>query len=252
MSDTPWNTPRLFAHAHGQEIRGPARCHWCGNPCDRLWPHDDLPPLPFTKQKYHALCPSEPWVCVGCWLYRRKRVTLRFFSGDFRDGQAAGDHSWLLTEGGFWGLSPYCLKSPQLREFFLKPPLRWALAVRDGREPPACLIHRTPLNDLPEVQVGSLLRFTINNVEHTYSVFELSQAMAHGTPGKQAGTRELFRLLGEPRLKPPLPPPPPSVGGRPKEPEPAAAVLTRNVQTPPNQGPAPNPARKLLSKATSG
>src|SRR5260370_41828754 len=96
----------IFAISQGSRNQGDDICHWCGSPCRRLIPHDDTPYLPFTVHRQPAKHPGHGFVCWGCWMWRRKRQTIHFFSGSYLDGKCAEDYSWLITERGSFALRP--------------------------------------------------------------------------------------------------------------------------------------------------
>lgn len=190
------NAADLYALACGMSNQGPARCYWCGAACERTCPHGDLPPTPFVKNYSGAKCPGEAYVCQGCQLFRRKRVTLPFLAEGFRDGQTTADHSWYLTEAGVWGLRD--ADHLTLYKKLLEPPRRFVLALKtaDCRRTE---IHLAAANDCPEIKANTPLSFTLNNKPQQYTVYDLETAIKqnnHVSPGVQA----LIRFLGKPPL----------------------------------------------------
>lgn len=192
---------QFFARTQSSHCDGTEECHWCAGPCQRLHIHDNPPPVPFVKDYERAKRPSNPFICVGCWLWRRKRVTVRFLGGvgrdALKDGQCALNHSWLITETSALVISKD--SQEELKEFVLAPHSRFILAFLDD---PTGLtknhLHLMVANDLPEVLADTPLVFTVNNVPFVYSVYELETAITQGTGGRLPGVAQLFRLLGIP------------------------------------------------------
>ena len=183
----------LFAKVHGSQNQGPDECHWCGAACQRIWPHDE--PLQFPFQRNHSLAkrPGNGYICQGCWLYRRKRVTVNYYMGGYRDGQTAADHSWLVREAGDWVL---CNEDySKVYEFLLKPPIRFFLSLRSTGGPRNEL-HCTLLNDQPIIRADTGLYFTLDNVPQSYTIYELEMALKHGDVGRHPGVQTLIRYLG--------------------------------------------------------
>ena len=95
----PLTAAELFAHCAGSSCAGAYSCHFCGSPCTQAHPHDDLPPTIGVRSKSRARCPGNPWMCIGCNLWRRrKRVTANWLGGGQLDGTFAGNHSWLFFD----------------------------------------------------------------------------------------------------------------------------------------------------------
>ena len=186
------NLPELYAAANGMKCEGPEACHWCGSPCDQTWTHDDKLPIPFVRARTTALKPSGRWICRGCWMFRRPSTTVRFASGgEFKDRQRPQDWSWLITSGEAVALRP--VDHRRAYEMLLKPPLRFALALRNGEPLP---LHLGVVNDLAEIRTDTQLGFTIGGVRHSYSIYELREALTNGIEGKENGVRALVNFLG--------------------------------------------------------
>lgn len=188
----------LFAMTHGKECKGSLECHWCASPCDRQWQHDDPPPVPFARTTSSAKRPSSPYICVGCLIYRRPSVTVQFMGGGFKDRQTLKHHSWWLDENGIVAIRPE--DHQELYKKLLSPPSAFSLALLYGTR---CenLINLAEANDFKPIQAGTTLKFTINNVLHEYSVYELSEGLKHGLEGKMGGVRALVNLLGPLEMK---------------------------------------------------
>src|SRR5258708_35845025 len=88
----------LYALSQGCKNSGPDSCHWCSSACQKLLTHDDVIPMPFVKSRHPTKRPGNGYICLGCWLWRKKRTTITYLAGGYKDGQTAKDHSWLITE----------------------------------------------------------------------------------------------------------------------------------------------------------
>ena len=204
----------LYAILHSTSNSGNDQCHWCGDLCERIWPHDEAPQFPFQHNRSHAKRPGNGYVCQGCFLYRRQRVTVSFLTGGFRDGQTAADHSWWLTEKGAHALQTEDF--PRVYDLLLKPPLRFVLSLKTVKGPRNEL-HLSQLNDHGLIRAETDLLFTLDNVPFTYTIYELDNALKHGGNGRYPGVQALLRFLGKP---PPhlLPSTKPNQRGRPNNP----------------------------------
>lgn len=194
----------LFALAHNSKCEGPDRCHWCGASCRRLWLHDDPPPIPFTKSKSNALYPSNAYICSGCWLYRRRRSTVLWLEGGYRDSQSNRNLSWWID--GQVARAIRQQSRARLWELLLKPPHTFSLSlVEDNTEN---WLHHAPVNDIAEVRIDTPIAFNLNNIQYKYTIYEIEEATRSGElNGKNAGVTALFRMFG----------PPPNIPERPKD-----------------------------------
>lgn len=198
----------LFARIHSTECRGRYLCHYCGAPCDNLWPHGEPPPVPFVRAVPTAKRPGDPWMCKGCWLYRRTSVTAVYLDGGMKDRQCLLDHSWLLTAADARTLrgpdAAADLRRAQTEaifDFLRKPPLLFCLSLVEGGA--KNLIQTAIVNDLAKIDAGTELKFTLNGVPHAYTVHELEVAIdERETAGREPGVRELLRVLGRPLREP--------------------------------------------------
>ena len=192
----------LFATSQGSICSGEDRCHWCGSSCERLWPHDDPIVPPLFKTKSNALCPGNGYICHGCWLWRRKRVTVPFLVGGFQDGQEAGKHSWWITATGGWAIrGADCL--PLYRQL-LEPPLAFALLLKSA-DCPRSELHLAVANQHAKVMADTELFFTLDNKPLSYTVYDLDTALKVGEAGQSPGVQALFRFLGKPVMPPAKP-----------------------------------------------
>lgn len=185
----------LYAIACNSRNSGDSACHWCGSACQRIWLHDDVPIIEGVRSTSTARCPGNPWICVGCWLWRRRSVTavsLGAYPKRLKDRQQAKDHSWWITKAGAYTtdeLADY----PALKELLLKPPLAFCLAFKgDGPN----LLQLAVANDLAEIDGDTRLGFTLAGIPHWYTTYELGEAIAKGPTGKEPGVQALYRLLG--------------------------------------------------------
>lgn len=187
----------LFAKSNQAECSGEDRCYWCSAPCKRLWPHGEPPPIPFVRSYTTAKVPCSGYICSGCWYWRRKRTTVFYLRGNgaLKDGQTAAKHSWWVTVD-----EQYAIQLPQdaiaLYERLLNPPKAFFLSLRDGEEYET-LLQQGIANDNDTVKADTTLYFTINNIIHCYTVYELEAALRDKDPvGKEPGVRALIKLLG--------------------------------------------------------
>lgn len=189
----------LFAISQGTSCIGSGRwkCHWCGAPCENEFVHDDPPPVPFVRSKSTALCPNESYICIGCWLWRRKRVSINFLTGGFKDGQEPKHHSWWITEKGAWGLGDK-KDYDEVYKQLVQPPKRFALAFRLEKDKVDTLIQLMTANDRIGIIAETPLYFTVNNIQHTFSVYELTESIKNDKHIYGPGVRILKEILGEP------------------------------------------------------
>lgn len=188
----PASASELFALSQGKPCTGPERCHWCYAPCGRTWVHDDPPPVPFVKSLQGAKNPSGLFVCQGCWMYRRKRLTVYKLDGSFKDGQSPRQHSWLITAD-----SARVLAAKDAREVYdllASPPGPFVLALATGAVENQLHLASVAVPD----KANTFLPFTVDNVPHKYSPYELEQAAVSGVDGKEPGVRALIAFFGPP------------------------------------------------------
>ena len=155
----------LYAQFHETKCEGDEKCHWCGAPCKRLWMHDDPAPVAFVKTVTHAKFYQSMYICQGCWLYRRKRVTISFLEGDIKDGQAACNYSWFISKTQRSAIRNPC---PLLYKTLVKPPLTFSLSFIEGSNIEN-LLQYSVVNDFSEIKETTPLVFTVNNKPHQYT-----------------------------------------------------------------------------------
>lgn len=186
----------VFAQAQGTRNEGKEECHWCASKCQRLWTHDDPQPASFTRSSQAALRPGNAFVCVGCHLWRRRRVTVPFFgSGEYKDGKSMMDYSCVVTGKGAWAVR-HPNDNEALYRFLLSPPTKFVLSLIDRDRSKVNLLQLAPVNWLEEVRADTELVFLLNGVRYHYSVYELEEALRSGVSGRLPGAQALVNLLG--------------------------------------------------------
>lgn len=199
MSNT-LSFPELYALSQSHTCVGTEQCHWCNSPCGRIWLHDDPPPIIGVKRDRLALNYPSPYICVGCWLWRRGSVTAFWLTpgSGFKDRQKPRDHSWYVTEDGAWSVRRE--DADELFANLLDPPRRFALSLIDGEG----VINHPQLgvaNECPEIKADTPLRYTLNGIVMAYTVYELEEMRKekNGGQGKSPGVQALVRLFGRPK-----------------------------------------------------
>lgn len=187
---------QIYALSQGYQCIGNLECHWCGSPCTDQWTHDDPPPPTFKKITTSAKRPGNSYICAGCWLYRRKRITISYIDGNFKDGQCPLNHSWWIDNEAKAIKLDDPLNKKILYDKLLSPPIKFSLSFLTD---PKCsnLLHLFELNHNKAVFAETQLKYTINNVVHSYSIYELEETLtSDDLNGKDPGAVALFRLLG--------------------------------------------------------
>lgn len=210
----------LFALSQEITISGVDSCHWCSAPCDRSTLHDGPLPLPFIKSPEPTKRPSNNYICKACRVWRRTSVTVNFLDNTFRDRQSARNHSWWITKEGCWAIEKNDYQLVYNR--ILKPPGKFILSLKDDKitNHLQCMLP----NELEELVADRPLAFTYNNIPHTYTIYELEEAIKAGDgTGTEPGVQALLRILGpyeaveEPKKQGP---------GRPRLENPSKKLLT--------------------------
>lgn len=197
----PLLASELFALCRSTKCSGTLECHWCGAPCERMWLHDDDPPIVGVRRTIYARRPGNPYVCVGCWMWRYKAVTVRLLKEGFLDGQQMKKHSWWITDEGCWALKEED-DFEELRKELLDPPERFCLAFLDNTKIDN-LLQLMVVNDNKSSVAETPLWFTVDGVKESYSIYELEEAILSGEAnGKSAGTRYLIQKLKWPPRAP--------------------------------------------------
>lgn len=215
----------LFALAHGHKCSGDQECHWCTGPCERHWIHDDLPIVPFVRTNSHAKRPGNAYICWGCWLYRRGRITVSTLQNELIDRQNLMDHSWILFDNQIKVIKKE--DKFKLYEILLNPPLVFCLSLLN--EPSTKnLIQLSILNENEKIFANTPIHFTLNNIQCEYTIYELEEALkTQELTGKSPGVRLLIETIGPCVLKEK------EKRGRgrpPKEDDPDGKIVTRKIK----------------------
>ncbi len=181
----------LFAISQSSKCEGEDSCHWCGAPCKRLWSHNEPAKFPGVKPLECSKRPANSYVCVGCWLFRRPRVTVRFLDGSLVDGKSLKNYSLWITEEGTWGVRKE--DSAFLYKLLLQPPVRYCLSLIEEKN--FNQIQVAISNDFADIKADSLLSFTINNTVYQYTTYDLEKGL-QGASGMEPGVGALLRFLG--------------------------------------------------------
>ncbi len=192
---------QLYALSQSNRCEGTETCHWCSAPCQRLWLHDEPPAVIGVKRDRLARCPNSIYVCVGCWMWRRGSVTVGFLphpNGNgvpsYKDRQKSPLWSWLITDTNSWAIRKS--DNEELVKILLEPPLRFFLSLLDGDKPPPNHLQMCIANDLERIEGATPLAFTVNNIPHKYTVYELEDVLTGGdSNGKEPGVQALVRIL---------------------------------------------------------
>ena len=185
----------LYAKALGSSCEGQQQCHWCGGPCNRLWNHDDVIPLPFIKSTQAPRCPSNSYICIGCWLFRRKSTTITFLDSSFSDRQAPINHSWWITQKEARAINNK--SSGEILNLLIQPPNQFALSIVSSGN--CNLLHTTIVNNISEIYGNTKLHFNFNNRNETYCIYELQEALnLQDISGREPGVQTLINIFGMP------------------------------------------------------
>lgn len=188
------NAAAFLARLNGETCEGPEECHWCTSPCDRKNPHDDPYPIPFVKTLSSAKRPGNSYVCKGCMIYRRPKVTINYLNGGFKDGRCLLHQSWWMDESGIYVLGKDDYQA--LYQKLLNPPHQFVLSLIEEQFKVKNNIEDSVVNFNQPVAANTKLWYTLNNVRFSFEVYELGEAVKYGVEGKMAGVRELVRYLG--------------------------------------------------------
>lgn len=195
----------LYAKSQNSGCAGQWKCHWCGAPCLDLYVHDDAPEIPGAKRNPNrARHPANPYVCQGCWLWRRQRISIHYHNEDRHvlDRQTPKWHSWFITPRLARAVHP--ADHALLFSLIQTPPTCFALLflskprTNENATNPIIVnhLHLAAVNEHERIEAGTALTYTLDNVPHAYTVYEFEEALKHGPEGKEPGVRVLFELLG--------------------------------------------------------
>ena len=192
------NSCELYARSQSRKCEGKERCHWCGSPCSDAERHDEPPPIPFQRSpRSTALFPNSNHICRGCWLWRRKYLTVCFLDGGLKDRQCPLNYSWIIMSGEAKGIHPMS-GSAVIYQHLLNPPLLFSLTLLSSGQGPN-YIHLTPINDHAKINGDTEITFSLNNKPLSYTVYELESAIRHGPDGRSPGAQALLRLFPPPK-----------------------------------------------------
>lgn len=186
--------------------QGNRRCHWCGEPCGETWAHDEPAKPMFTKRRGTAKHPDEHWICQGCMLFRRRRCTVFYNEGRFKDGQEIAANSWMITEHQASAMERSIPGEPflfgmQMLSVLLRPPTLFCLMLLDDGAGVKNEIHRAVVNVHDVIKGGTELGFTLNNEAMSYTPYELEMAMKSAKNHCGPGAAALMRLFGAPIIE---------------------------------------------------
>jgi len=189
----------IYALSQGNQCEGGERCHYCDTQCRRTLTHDEVIELYTGRPRGGPLRknPSVPYICVGCWLWRRKRVSAPYMEGGVEDGICPKKRAWFVWPSMAWAIRKE--SAAKLYARLLNPPPIFFLTLLEGDNPPDNFIQCCSANHHTAehpIRSDTPLKFTINNVVHTYTVYELEQAAVGGTQGREPGVQALIRVLG--------------------------------------------------------
>lgn len=192
----PLTASDLFCLSQGTKNGGSEKCHWCNSACIKLYRHDDPGPRAFVKQPerlWQVKCPTSLWMCLGCWMWKRRSVTVNFLDGRLADRQRAEDYGWLITAENAWAIRKQDSEN-LLKLLRSQIPLCFSLSlIEKDKNKLQCMT----VNDHQKITGETRLSFTLDGKEHHWTPFELEDAIAHGSNGKEAGTRFLAGLVPE-------------------------------------------------------
>ncbi len=190
----------LYALSNSTRCSGEDECHWCTAKCGRLWPHDEPPRIMHVRQseKSKAKRPGNYYICTGCWHWRRKSVTVRYMDGTMTDRKEPQHFSWWITLGGAISLREKNEGDASvLYENLLFPPFTFCLTLLKDQK--INLLQHSIVNDYDEITADMDLSFTVDNVELTYNIYELEQALRNqDVGGTSPGVQALIRMFGMP------------------------------------------------------
>jgi len=185
----------LFAEIHFDKCTGDQECYWCGSPCERKYPHDQPPPVPFVRPSNRAKRPANSYICVGCRRYRMPLITAWNLREELKDKQCYMNHSWLMTSDQIRTIEER--DHEKVYKFLLNPPRLFCLALLDKGQRIHNNIYLSVLNSNPEIRADTELYFTLNNTTHSYTLYELEKSLKDSELPKSPGIAALTRYLGD-------------------------------------------------------
>jgi hypothetical protein len=168
-----------------------------------MWPHTDAPRTIGVRVDSKLIrIPSSSYVCKGCWLFRRQRITVRFISNEepnYKDVQCPVNHSWLITDKNAWGIRRK-EDAPVVYETLLDPPLRFCLSLITDKQ--RNHLQTASVNHCTEIKGDTPLCFTLDGTPYMYSAYELETLLNSGNPsGMMPGTKALVDFFGPYKLR---------------------------------------------------
>ena len=120
------NVSSLYAASVGKPCSGRFSCYWCASPCDGELRHGlARVSSPFRLPRLGGpVSPASPFLCSGCWLYRRGSQSLRTISGKPVERVCLLHESWLITSSGCSVIRSDPEDVAALWDVLLNPPLR--------------------------------------------------------------------------------------------------------------------------------
>ena len=203
---------QLYALSQGSECFGKEECHYCGAPCTQHIYHNEPTLIPGMRRAYVAKRPGNSFVCLGCWLWRRKSITAEWLdqmatacerkewrTGELKDRQTPAYHSWLIIKEKAWAVKLFTEMggvipiNNRIYQILLDPPCLFCLSLVEG-----CSNHLqlSVANENEIVKAETPLTFTFNGIPYVYTVYELEDELRNSSGGKLPGVSQLIRLLG--------------------------------------------------------
>ena len=189
------NIQELYAYLNGYKLEGDQLCHWCANKCTRNWIHDGSPIVPFTKYISTAKRPTSQWMCGACTLWKRPKITVKFLDDTFKDGKCSPNFNWWISDTECRAIPDYTILNP-IYEKLLNPPLMFSLILSNPKDRVKNELHLATFNKNEKVLADTELKYTLNNKECFYTIYELTEALKNGLEGKSPGVRYLINLFG--------------------------------------------------------
>ena len=188
----------IYAQSQGNECTGNQECHWCSAPCKTLFPHEDQ--LVFAIQAgirslhTYAKRPGNTYICMGCWLWRRRSITVFFIDKDYKDRQKPMEHSWLITPDYSKGILADKHKD-EVYNYLLSPDKIFTLMLLSNSNTLNHL-HCGIVNSYEKITAETELFYTLDNKPMSYTIYELEDALTGTDQGKSPGVRMLVSLFG--------------------------------------------------------
>src|SRR3990167_4621660 len=187
------NASELYAASEGKRCEGKRECHWCGSACDEKWLHDEPPLLIGVRRSFLVARPGSPWICAGCWLWRRQRITVRFLDDTIRDNQSPPKHSWFISSRNSLAFTPN--HHSILFNLITTPPAHFVLIIRTPGSAIDVTLQTAIVNETNNLTINTPLWFTLDNIRHQFSLYELDDAIRRDSTGKEPGVRVLATMF---------------------------------------------------------